>query len=303
MLIEKKNKKTIKFGDVIFVTSLITWPIICFILGYVMVNLRTLVLAFQKYDVGTMTYSFCGFDNFAKFLKDIAEDSKVIISIKNSAINYFAHLLFMPISIFVSNALYKKVVGTATYRVILFLPHIVGSIVWIVMYKYLVLYGYPMVFGAVEIGILDHPDTQFVTILVFNLWIAFAGNMVLYSGAMGRIPYELVESANLDGIGPIREFVSITVPLIFPTITVFLVTGVISFFTANMHLFSFFGEAADLKSYNLGYYFFIQVYGEKSDTALYPYATAAGLVFTLVATPITFLIKHLLEKYGPCAEY
>jgi hypothetical protein len=31
----------------------------------------------------------------------------------------------------------------------------------------------------------------------------------------------------------------------------------------------------------------------------YPYAAAMGIVFTLIATPITLITKYLLEKYGP----
>ena len=33
----------------------------------------------------------------------------------------------------------------------------------------------------------------------------------------------------------------------------------------------------------------------------YPYAAAMGIVFTLVATPITLGTKYLLEKFGPSA--
>jgi len=36
--------------------------------------------------------------------------------------------------------------------------------------------------------------------------------------------------------------------------------------------------------------------------AQYPYASAAGILFTLVAAPITLIVKNVLEKYGPSAD-
>ena len=41
--------------------------------------------------------------------------------------------------------------------------------------------------------------------------------VVLFSAAMGGIPKELYEAAELDGAGPIRRWWNITVPLIKPT--------------------------------------------------------------------------------------
>ena len=48
------------------------------------------------------------------------------------------------------------------------------------------------------------------------------------------------------------------------------------------------------------YIFFVKVLkSEAASYAQYPYASAAGLLFTVVATPLTLLIKWLLEKFGP----
>ena len=91
--------------------------------------------------------------------------------------------------------------------------------------------------------------------------------------------------------------------MIFPTITVFLVTGVGDFFTANACAYTFYAENAPYNVYTLGYYLFIKVIGANASLADYPYAAAAGLCLTLVAAPITLLVKYLLEKYGPDPEY
>ncbi len=60
------------------------------------------------------------------------------------------------------------------------------------------------------------------------LWMACGFNLVLYLAAMQGVPDELYEAAELDGASPLRQFFSITLPLIRGVMTVsavFLVIG------------------------------------------------------------------------------
>ena len=68
-------------------------------------------------------------------------------------------------------------------------------------------------------------------------------------------------------------------------------------------MFSIYGADAEQYTYTLGYFFFIQVIGEKSSLAEYPFASAAGIIFTLIATPLTLGAKYLLERFGPSVQY
>ncbi len=299
-VVEKRMTRKWKKGDIVFACCMLVLPLVCFAIGYVWVNSQMVIMAFQKYD-GAGKYSFVGFANFSKFFQDVFNDEGLGYSLKNSLINYVVHLLWMPGSLVVSYSLYKKVLGSKIYRIVLFLPSMITGMIWVMIYSYIVQYGISPLLGYETFRLLDDPNTQFVTVLIYTLWVGFAGNLILYSGAMGRIPTEVVESAKLDGVGIFGELWHITIPLIFPTISVFLVTGVIGFFSADMGLYTFFGETADLKTQTLGYRFFIMAF--QQDYALYPYASAAGLVFTLIAAPITLLVKYLLEKFGPNAEY
>ena len=53
----------------------------------------------------------------------------------------------------------------------------------------------------------------------------------------------------------------------------------------------------------LGYYFFIKVAGNDAVTgADYTYASAGGILFTLIVAPVTIITKNLLEKYGPSED-
>ena len=100
-----------------------------------------------------------------------------------------------------------------------------------------------------------------------------------------------------------KEFWKITLPLIFPTITVFIVAGVAGFFINQCNIYNFYGNYAPEDISNLGYYMFVKVIGESASLSNYPYASALGVMFTLIAAPITLLVKYLLEKFGPGAEF
>ena len=53
----------------------------------------------------------------------------------------------------------------------------------------------------------------------------------------------------------------------------------------------------------LGYMFFRKIAGSNDASfAQYPYAASAGVLFTVIAAPITLAAKYALEKFGPSAD-
>lgn len=300
---QKTHAQSQKMKDIIFIWAVLIWPIINFILLYIYINFNMILLAFQEYNVDTLTYDFGGLINFQRFFKDLFATPVLTRSAINSILVYGIGWLNMPITLLVSYCIYKKIYGASVFRVILFLPSIISGMVWMLVYKYIVEYAFPVIFPNIQMSLLTDPNTTFITVLAYGLWLAFAGHMVLYTGAMSRVPVSLVEYGKLDGLQGLKEFWYLTFPLIFPTVSVFIVTGVVGIFTNQMSLYSFYGSGAPTETYTFGYYFFIQVFGNKSNVANYPYASAAGLSFTLVAAPLTLFIRWLLDKVTPEAEY
>ena len=155
------------------------------------------------------------------------------------------------------------------------------------------------------IGLRDYLadyDTQFITIALFNIWMGFGGSVLLYSSAMGAISPSVIDAAQVDGASAVREFISIILPSIYPTFSTFVVTGIAGIFINQANIFSFYANAADPSSYTIGYYLFNQIVGKASGYSTYPYAAAAGLVFTAIAAPLTLIVKWALEKFGPSED-
>ena len=47
--------------------------------------------------------------------------------------------------------------------------------------------------------------------------------MLIYLAGLQSVPYDLYEAAKMDGAGPIRRFISVTVPMLAPAFTICIV--------------------------------------------------------------------------------
>ena len=114
---------------------------------------------------------------------------------------------------------------------------------------------------------------------------------------------EITEYVQIDGASKMREFFSITLPLIFPTISTFLVIGIAGIFTNQANLYNFFQYQADRSTYTLGYWMFVLIAEKSSNLTSYPYAAAMGVLLAMIAAPVTLVVRWLLEKFGPTTSY
>ena len=126
----KKNR-----SKLIFYICGLALPLLQFAVFYIGVNINSVLLAFQKYDIRE-GYSFAGFENFAKVFRDFAELEYLGNSILNSLILFAFTLLGMFAALLFSFYISKKHFGCKLFRTVLFLPNIISNIVLVLMFKY-----------------------------------------------------------------------------------------------------------------------------------------------------------------------
>ncbi len=305
---------------VIFYTTMIAVPMIMFCLFYIYVNIASLGMAFNTYELfineetgKAQILTTLTFDNFKFVFNDIIPSPGFKNAIVNNLLMYLLRLVCTTfVNIILSYYIYKKYMCAEFFRVVLFLPNILSSVVLALLFQYIVNDVYKEVFNA-EMGLMDPraaSTEKLLTLIFYNLWVGFGGNILLYSGTMSGINDSVVESAQLDGVNVVTEFFYITIPMIFPTITTFLVTGLAAIFTDGGNLFNFYQKSAPDDLIMIGYYIYIQTL--EGDTYIsaptntgnipasnYAQLTAFGLCITAVVLPLTNGTKRLLEKYGP----
>lgn len=302
--LKRKKKKNIK--RTLFIISVLAWPSFCFVWAQIVANINSFTLAFAAYDEEGMFFSYnAGWLNFKQLFMDFAIQKNFQTMLVNSAINMLVGIVFIPIPILVSFMIYKKCPCSGFFIIILFMPSVISSIVWVLAYKYMLDYVIPVLFKIDSVVSLLLSADAFKYLLIYGQVMGFAGNLVLYTGAMSRIPIDLIEQGRLDGLNIMGELIYIVLPLIYPTLSVLFITLPVGFFNGSPNTFAFYGADARPETWTLGYYFFSILLGSAGGAkkVMYPYASAAGIVFTAIAAPLTFLWKWLLEKIDPNVQY
>ena len=297
------NKRT---QDLIFCLIILFVPVLQFSIFYIGVNVNSFVMAFQRYEIDELTGlgSFVGngFGNFKTMWIEITEGGKFGFAFKNSLSAFFwVTLVGMTLSLVFSLYIFKKMPAHGIFRVLLFAPSVLSAIVTVTMYKFFVESAIPVLFNMPDgMGLLSNPDTGMATIIFFNVWISFGTQILMYSGAMNGIDPSITEAAKLDGANPFVEFFQIILPLIFPTIQTFLVTGVASIFINQLNLVAFKGLQAKPEFVTVGYYLFKDA--QAATQARMPVLATYGVCLTVIAVPLTLLTRWALEKFGPSVD-
>ena len=295
-----KDKKAV-VEKYIFFVAILALPVLQFIIMYLGVNANSVIMSFQEYKDGQYVFLDDIFANYDTFFTRLINDPKLSNAVINSLVQYALTLLVsLPISVIVSYYLYIKIPFTETFKVVLMLPQMISNIVFVCIFRYLLEDGLIEIFNL-PVDTLRAAPTQFYTMLIYGLFFSFATNMVLYLGAITGVDQSVMEYGEIDGLGTLGKFWYIVLPSIWPTITVFIVSGVAGIFTNQGATYSFFDLWALDETYTLGYWMFVLVKGSVS-FAEYPLAATAGICFTIVATPLVLLVKYLLERFGPKEE-
>jgi len=122
--------------------------------------------------------------------------------------------------------------GLAFYRSVFYLPSLLGgsvaiAILWRQIFGVSGLVNQVLgLFGIEGQGWVSHPDYALGTIILLHVW-TFGSPMIIFLAGLRQIPEMYYEAAAIDGAGRLRQFRSITIPLLTPIIFFNLVLQVI----------------------------------------------------------------------------
>lgn len=294
--------------DVRFVWLMLALPILQFIVFWIVPNFNSIIMAFQYPGSDGFTMI-----NFQRFFNELMKEGSVLApAIKNTIILFLVtNFINLPVVMFLSYVLFKKIPGHGAFRVIFYLPAIIGGSVTAALFRYVVSTNGPVewvldllgVEYSKQLSLLGNGDTAFMMVLIYSLWTGVGLNMIMLTGAMNRIPQDVFESAQLDGVGFWREFIQIVCPLIWPTVTTLLIFGMAGVFTnysAVMLLTPNIPESSTVGWYIVQY---TMSAGTGITNEVYNYPAAVGLIFTFIGLPLVLIVKWLCEHIFTDIEY
>ena len=288
----------------LFYTLLVLLPSLQFLLFYVFVNFNSFLLAFKIFPNAVMTEYEFAWDNFSLWFNNAVKNAElkaaIGISIKSYLISF---VISVPLGLFFSYYMFKRMPGSKLFRVLLFMPSIISAAVLSTIFKMVT----DRVLGGSD-GILSDlfgktvnfwsGENKYTFTMVFNIFVGFGTSVLMYTNKMDAISPEIIESAHLDGANGVKEFWYIILPQAFSIVQVFLMTGFAGIFSNQLNLLMLFEYEVGRDVQTVGYLLWRSVNRAGGDiTQLGPYA-ALGLMITIIIVPLTFLLRWTMQKVG-----
>jgi multiple sugar transport system permease protein len=271
--------------------------------GYPLV--ANLYLSFNHYDLLSPP-RWIGFANY-KYL--FSQDPQVWTAIKNTL---WVIAIMVPLQVLfafgIALVLARARSGVGIFRTIFYLPALAPPVAATLAFVFILNPGtgpVNIILGHLGIqGPLWFQDPAWAKPALTALAVWGVGNtMVIFLAAILDVPRPLYESAELDGAGPFKRLVYVTLPSISPVILFSVVYGVIQGLQYFTQAYVAAGvaagqasQAADVTSVNLGY--------PKDSTLFYPillyqhgfndfqmgYASAIAMILLIVSFVVTLVI-------------
>ena len=144
-------------------------------------------------------------------------------------------------------------------------------------------------------GLLADEVTAFPTLIVMMFFGSMVSNSPIMTGAYSRIGDELFESCELDGAGFWKQFITIAIPGVWPTITTTMVFSLTSFFTSDCGVFLYTEGQFNTSTIGFEMFWMTKSIAEAGGNANYGYPSAFGLILTCLTLPICIFGRWGLE--------
>jgi multiple sugar transport system permease protein len=248
--------------------------------------LASLYLSFTDFDLLTPP-RWAGTANYQRFAADPHLGNAVRVT--------FVYVLgSVPLTVgfalAVAVLLTGRVRGVGAYRAAYYLPSLLGGSVAVsVLWRQIfgddglvnrILAG----FGIVGPSWISTPEYAIYTLIIMHVW-QFGSPMLIFLAGLKQIPVELHEAAAVDGSGPVRRFLRVTLPLLTPLIFFNLVLQLINAFKAFTPAFIISGGHGGPADATLFYTLYL--YQEGFTSFRMGYASAMAWTLLLVVAVFT----------------
>jgi multiple sugar transport system permease protein len=194
------------------------------LIGFILLDIGPMIMSFifsfTSYDCFS-SLKFIGFNNYISM---VTNDSLF----KNALLVTFKYVLFyvplrVVVALTIAMLLNQQIRGMSFYRTIYYIPSILGggvavSVMWkMILSKDGAINALLGMLGLEGPNWLADPNTALFSMVIMSCW-AFGSSMVIFLAGLKGIPKELYEASSVDGASPVRQFFSITLPLLSPVI-------------------------------------------------------------------------------------
>ena len=183
-------------------------------------SVRALIQAFQLTDPFGATVHWVGFQNFRELFA-----SKVYwASVETTVIFTLAqNTLTLSVALVLAFATNHIVSGRQTYRTVLLLPYAIAPAIAGIMLAFLFNPRVGPVAHLLHAAGFDWDPNRnsahaLALIVIAASWKHICYNYIFLIAALLSVPSSILEAAYMDGAGPIKRFIKVSIPMITPTL-------------------------------------------------------------------------------------
>jgi len=241
---------------------------------------------------------FVFLDNF----KALIENKAFEIAVKNTAVfSITAVPLAVIVPLVLAVILEKNIPAKSLFRTFFLCPLMVPTasvvIVWQVLFHTNgTINEISSHFGAEPLDWLKSPYSHVVIIAMF-LWKNIGYNMILFMSALGNIPKDIIEVADLEGASAWYKFIHVKLRYLSPTLFFVLILSLINSFKIFREVYLLTGNYPYDKMY------LIQHFMNNTFKSLdYQKLSAAAVLFSIVMIIIIGILFIFEKKFGEDVE-
>jgi multiple sugar transport system permease protein len=243
---------------------------------------------------------FTGIDNYIRMLSDSQLGIALVNTLKFCVIVVPGVVI---VSLLCASLMQVQFRGAAAFRAIVFLPAVLlptAAIMlfgWIFQTQYGLLNAVIEALGGAPVSWFGSAAGVTVVVTVIVVFLSFSVPTVILYAGMKEISPEFYEAATLDGAGPLRQFFSITLPLLTPSLFFVILTttiGTLKLFDVVYILLP--PEQSTSVNYGMTavYYYYQLAFLNVGDRG---YASAVSLILFVLILAVSLVLFRLQRRF------
>ncbi|MDD3402243.1 MAG: sugar ABC transporter permease [Hespellia sp.] len=284
-----------------FIAACVTPAVVLFILFMIVPTIDVFRMSMYKWGGYTADKTFVGLDNFKKLFQSDkfyqAFQNNILLIVVVTIITFSLAIIFAAI---LSR---EKIKGQNFFRIVFYIPNILSVVVISAIFSaiYDPNQGLLNTFLALfKGGTLENPilwlggkDIVIYSIAIAMIWQAIGYYMVMYMASMANIPESLYESAALEGAGRLKQFFSITLPLIWTNIRTTLTFFIISTINMSFLMVKAMTNGGPNGASNV---FLSYMYQEAYTNSSYGYGMSIGVMVFLFSFALAAILNAVTKR-------
>lgn len=267
-----------------------------FLLFFIVPFVDGIIMSFTNSNGFTDVFDFVGLQNYIDlFTKDTRFRNSFGVTMVFTVLNVVIGNVLALLLAFVIESGIK---GKNFFRTMFFLPYVFALVIIGFAWKFIFTQFIPQLgqmlgLTALVQDYLGNPDLAIFSVIAMQIWYQLGYYMVIYIAGMQSIDRSLLEAAAIDGASTFKKYTKVVIPLLYPSISICLFTGIASSLKVFDAVLSLTGGGPGYATEVVSLNIYFEALG---DAQRYGYGMAKSIVLAILIFAVTFIQRRFFEK-------